>query len=561
MKGNNVQKIIDSINRNLEEKISQMSQIRLIAETISHGIHEPRYFVRICEDLLEIFSASVCIYFRFRHRDPSGWFPEHWISHDDILIPEQKWIPEAEEGFLGWVRTHRKPCYLENVEDDSFIRIWGGGAFPQAIAALIPILDEENIIGILALIDPHLNLSPENINPQLGVISSLINSGYRNHLLYRELQSSEEEYRDLFENSSDMVLVVYPDGVIRDCNHVFKEIIKPKTNLRGRKIFEYIADRSNQNFSDCWSRLLEGHEVRNEDIYLTCEDGGEVEAELSGNARVIPDGHVGVIRLYLRDETERREAERKRLELELELQLSHQRHLAQVGFYVSGIVHNLRNPIQVIFGYIDALKLQRIDIPELDFMKQATKNMIDIIENILTKLRKESSIEATEVDLNMLLQSEMEFLKANYFFKHEIIKRFNFTENLPPVRGLYGDFSQAIMNIIYNALDAMKDCDEKKLRLTTFFNKDQDMVCISISDTGPGIPKELHKRIFQPFFTTKTANNESSHGIFSGSGLGLSNSLALIKHYSGKIEFTTKPNAGTTFIISIPAANQSNKNG
>jgi signal transduction histidine kinase len=263
-----------------------------------------------------------------------------------------------------------------------------------------------------------------------------------------------------------------------------------------------------------------------------------------------------LIRLYFRDVTQRREAERRQRELELELELAHQRHLAQIGFYVSGIAHNLRNPLHIISNYIEAVRIKGQAMPELTRMKQATESMISIIDNLLTKLRKESNLRAVEVNLNDLLKSELEFLNADLFFKNEIQKHYSFCEDLPLVKGLYGDFSQALMNIVYNALDALRDCEKKKLEIKTWYLQEKGTICISISDSGKGILEKDQHKIFQPFFSTKKVEGENNLGISSGSGLGLSNSLALLKPYGGEIEFHSKAGEGTTFIISIPSIKQ-----
>ncbi len=556
-----LQKIVTSLNRQLEEKIYQMSQIRMVAETMARGLHEPDYFSRVCTDFIQIFDSLVCSLFWFRQRQPSGWWLDSWASSENRFQPAKDMVPEADQGLLKWVKEHRKPLFLENIEGEAVNRIWAPEPAPPTSMTLIPLNVDENRIGMFVIIDALFKISTQDIQRHLDILSSLINSGGRNRSLYKGLQESEEEFRDLFENSSDMIVVAYPDGVIRDCNHIFTDTLRLGFDPHGMRLAEVIREEKEHVFADCWSELLKGQEVRNEDVYLRLSDGGIIEVELSGNVRPLPDGRLGIIRLYLRDLTARRESERKRRDLELELELMRQRQLAQVGLYVSGIAHNLQNPVQVLLGYLELLKLKGVFIPELKVIEQSTQSIMDIIENLLNKMRKERSPETTDINLNELLDSELTFLNANHYFKHEVTKKYHFAEHLPTVRGTYSDFSQALMNIIYNALDAMKESEKKELRISTSHDEEKDIISISIADTGCGIPVEVRDSIFQPFFTTKEAKRCVHNQISSGTGLGLSSSLALLKPYGGKISFETEAGKGATFHITLPVKGQERSDG
>jgi len=558
LKRSEIQKVVQSAQRSVEEKITQMSQIRLVAEVMSSGLYMANYIDEVCKSMTEYFNALSCCYFEYIPGEKDGWLLTSWYGLKDVQKPEVDWIEANDEGILGWIRMFRRPSHRAKLSGDPFARFMGGEIYAESSGVFFPILEDGLTKGILVINDPQFNISKENINPHIVILNSLINTGFRNFFMYKDLSESEEEFRDLFESSSDMVVVAYPTGKIKDCNRAFLKNLRVAGDMRGWDIAAFVAEKSVRDFKDYWSKLNKGSAIRNKLIFLSGEGGSIIEADFSANPKLKQDGSVESLRLYFHDETKRREAERQRMELELELQYSHQRQLAQVGFYVSGIVHNLRNPVQIISGYIDMLHAKGYDLPELEKMKGGTNSMSDIIDNILTKLKKESNIEETEVNINDLLRCELEFLNANTFYKHETEKYFDFDENLPPVRGLYGDFSQAIMNIISNALDAISESRKKELRIATWYEREIDSVCISVSDSGPGIPRDLQERIFQPFFSTKIAES-SVNGILSGTGLGLSNSVELIQHYGGKIRLNSKPKEGSTFIISIPVSKRTSK--
>jgi signal transduction histidine kinase len=200
------------------------------------------------------------------------------------------------------------------------------------------------------------------------------------------------------------------------------------------------------------------------------------------------------------------------------------------------------------------LTLKGVTLPELNIIEQSTQLIMNIIRNILDKMQKERNPETAEIHINELLESELTFLNANAFFKHEVAKKYQYADDLPAIPGVYSDFSQALMNIVYNAIDAMKDSDVKELKVKTIHDENRNLVRISITDTGPGIRDEHRNEIFKPFFTTKRqeAEGETQTDLSSGSGLGLSSSVALLKPYGGTITFETGVGKGTTFQVSIP---------
>jgi signal transduction histidine kinase len=137
----------------------------------------------------------------------------------------------------------------------------------------------------------------------------------------------------------------------------------------------------------------------------------------------------------------------------------------------------------------------------------------------------------------------------------------DYDNDLPEVAGDYNMLEHVFLNLINNAIDAMKDSNEKKLtiraykqlitemgyktgyRADDFFNIGDEMIIVEISDTGKGIPKEVMTKIFEPFFTTKPVNE--------GTGLGLSIAHMIMERLSGTIDVESRENKGTTFFIKL----------
>ncbi len=552
MDNSNYRELIESLTRDNEEKTYQMSVVRLVAEATVRNLNEPDYFAQVCSSFTNIFKASICAFFWLRRREPTGWVLDSWANRFGSFAPTTDLIPRCNAGILDWVEEHSKPFYVEEIKDEAIIGMWGSDMLQKSRIALLPISYNGDHTGAIVLIDPVFRLPHKKTNRLLETVDELVLAGVRNRLLYTRLQTSEEEFRDLFENSSDMVVSVFPEGEIKDCNHAFREKLQLKSDPRGGRIEDFLKEEDVNIFKRNWTQLVSGHAVDNIDVQVKAEDNSILELEMSGNVRLQRDGKIALIRLYLHDVTEKHRSEREKREMEMRMKLMRQRELAQLGLYVSGIIHNLQNPIHVVKGHLEILKLKGMEFPGLTAIERSTQNITDIINNLLDKVRRERNTERTDVEINELLKCELTFLNANAYFKNQVEKEFEFDENLPAVMGVYSDFSQAIMNIVYNALDAMRDSSHKLLGIRTGFHSDSGEVVIVISDSGGGIPDDVRERIFMPFFTTKKKGDSEHPELISGSGLGLASSLALLEPYGGKIQFDSSPGEGTIFYITVP---------
>ncbi len=243
-------------------------------------------------------------------------------------------------------------------------------------------------------------------------------------------------------------------------------------------------------------------------------------------------------------------SEEKRREMELEL--LQQAKLADIGMLASGIAHNLKNPLTVLSGRLQLIQRINPDIEKekVDIMLRQVDAMNSIIENMMHKSRQEQEQDEQLLDLNKLLSDELTFFEANLEFKHKINKEYHFAENLPAIRGVYSDFSQSLMNMVKNAMDAMHDSKEKKLTVRT--DVEDGFIRIVLSDTGCGIPQAHIPKLFSPFFTTKPVSGKQQGDEPTGTGLGLSSAYQLLSPYGAKIAVESEEGEGTTFTVRIP---------
>ncbi|GEM_PF-6928770 len=293
-----------------------------------------------------------------------------------------------------------------------------------------------------------------------------------------------------------------------------------------------------------WLRKVVVRPVEQVESTLTALTRGNMKARVSWTS----DDELGSLARHVNQMADALAHQR-----ELELELLHLSKLSDIGALAQGIAHNLKSPLTAVRGFAQLLQLQHPDLKDLDAIVRSADQISDIVDNIMYKSRQEQRRDRQSLDLNRLLREELRFLEADSRFKHQTEKVYRFAEDLPAVEGVYSDFSQCFTNLIRNALDAMHKSDRKQLTVET--EKNGDGVIVRVSDTGSGIPKEHLDRIFEPFFTTKPLAGEAKPGEPTGTGLGLSTCVQLLRPYGAEIAAESEVGVGTTFTVRIPMLN------
>ncbi len=245
----------------------------------------------------------------------------------------------------------------------------------------------------------------------------------------------------------------------------------------------------------------------------------------------------------------------------LEENLRRAQKLETVGLLASGLAHNINSPLSAITVTAEIELAKNPEYRAFKDIMQAADRIQEIVFNLMMKSRQEQSAEIVALDLNELIRTELKFLEANLFFKHQVELEIDLEPDLPKIQGLYSDFSQSFYNIVQNALDAMQDVEVRKMRVKTSSQPNRKAVTLSVRDTGCGIAQENLKRIFEPFFTTKAERNHRSpaNQLPSGTGLGLSTLQNLAEKYDVDIEVKSHLGKGTEFILTIPLQPQKKK--
>ena len=236
---------------------------------------------------------------------------------------------------------------------------------------------------------------------------------------------------------------------------------------------------------------------------------------------------------------------------------------ALYGRMVQGIVHNFRSPLHGLQSSLAVLRARLKDVDPsvygepLGLVEEGANRLGSLVNAILTRSRREHNEEATDIDANQLITEELEFLMADPFFKDEVTQNLDLTPDLPRVRGLHGNLSQVVHNLVRNALDAMWSASVRRLTIRTYVW--DETVCLDVEDTGPGVPDDLREKIFEPFFTTKPLTRDEPGRPPAGTGLGLAISIQLLRPFNGRLTMDSRPGGPTTFTIQLPLPEKPNR--
>jgi PAS domain S-box-containing protein len=230
----------------------------------------------------------------------------------------------------------------------------------------------------------------------------------------------------------------------------------------------------------------------------------------------------------------------------LETQLAQADKLSSIGLLAAGVAHEINTPLAVISSYSQLLSKQMRGDPRLGpVLEKITQQSFRASEiaNGLLNFSRTSTTEFRETNLNQVIRDTLSLLE-HQFKTAQIFVDMDLADQLPTIQGNPGKLQQVFLNLLLNAKEAMPGGG--RLRVATLVNGHVEAV---IADSGAGIAPEHLKRIYDPFFTTKTMPRPGERR---GTGLGLSVSYGIIQEHAGKIHVESIVGSGTTFHLEFP---------
>jgi PAS domain S-box-containing protein len=479
-----------------------------------------------------------------------GYSAEEMIGKTPVLLAPREWASEVMS-ILKRVRER------ETVANHETVRIRKDGRRVDVSLNISPVFDAEGkVTGVV-------NIARD------------ITRGKQAELA---LQSSEERYRELFENASDPVYTFDLEMRITSLNRMAEEMAGyAREEAVGTNFRQMVDGEKWKRIEEAMGQMVGGNAPEKFETEIRSRDGRRVTLEI--NPRLIyRDGEPVGIQAIARDITGRDVAE---------MELRQAQKLESVGRLASGIAHEINTPMQFVgdnvrflqdsFGELQGVirKLHELCGPSLDKchapdlyaeigrldanldsgyllkeIPEALSQTLEGVDRVVTIVRAMKEFAHPEsrgmipADLNKALVNTLTVARNELKYVADVETEFG---DLPLVICSLSDINQVFLNLLVNAAHAIGDVVGETGRKGTIHLQTQmegSMALISIADTGAGIPAGIRDRIFDPFFTTKQVGR--------GTGQGLAIARSVVDRHKGTLTFESEVGKGTTFNIRLP---------
>ena len=354
-----------------------------------------------------------------------------------------------------------------------------------------------------------------------------------------ELQRERDFSGKILNNTQSLILVADTGGLVSYANRRWYEMGYQQHQLLGKPLEGLIAAPRRTALNEAFAATLAGQLVDNLELQIVRGEGRVGHFSVNLSPMRDDQGAITSIVVVMSDITDA---------AILQAKLMHAEKMAAVGQLVSGVAHEVNNPLTAILGFADLL-MENPEMPDsarkdLRVILQEAQRTKQIVQNLLSFARQMPP-QRKPVQVNAILRRTVQ-LRAYDFHSRgvEVVEQLD--EQLYPVIGDAHQLQQVFLNILNNAYDAVRDTG-RAARIEIRTGNRGNLVEISFRDNGHGISNP--ERIFDPFFTTKE--------IGKGTGLGLSICYGIVREHGGEIAcHNNSDGQGATFIVRLPAVSE-----
>jgi two-component system cell cycle sensor histidine kinase/response regulator CckA len=367
----------------------------------------------------------------------------------------------------------------------------------------------------------------------------------------RALRESEERYRDLFDNASDLVCMAAPDGSLLYVNKAWQEGTGFGDDEIGRmQLLDIVHPDSRGHYRAVLERVLRGDRLDHVELIFVPKAGPPITVE--GNLScTFKDGQPSVVRGIYRDITERKRVEEH---------LRRAERMQAAGKLAGGVAHEVNNMMTGVIGFSEfVLRSLEPDDPRRADMEEVIKagtRAADVTRQLLAFTRQQF-LRPQVVEINTVV-TEMEKMLRRSLGEDKLLE-LRLAPDAGQLRADRGQLEQVLINLVLNARDAMTGQGRVTVETamavwdSAYAQRHEGVeiplgryVMLAVSDTGCGMDADVQARIFEPFFTTKP--------IGQGTGLGLSTVYGIVKQSDGFVWVYSEPGVGSVFKIYLPEA-------
>ena len=352
-----------------------------------------------------------------------------------------------------------------------------------------------------------------------------------------QLQRERDFNQKILNTTQSMIFVLDTAGLISYANRRCFEAGYREEELIGHRLVKWVESSQRKEFEAALQTTAHGQQVENLELRVKRSDGSMGHFSISLSPMRDELNQVNSVVVVMTDITDA---------VLLQAKLAHSEKMATIGRLVSGVAHEVNNPLAAILGFTDLL-LENPEIPagareDLQIILRETQRTKEIVQDLLSFARQRPA-QREPMQVNSILRQTIK-LRSYDFASHGVQVTEEFNENLEMAMGDPQQLQQVFLNILNNAYDAIQESSSRgKIHIRT--RSDQDFLEVAFTDNGTGIREP--ERIFDPFFTTKQAGK--------GTGLGLSICYGIVRAHGGEILCWNNEGArGSTFVVRLPVA-------
>ena len=354
-----------------------------------------------------------------------------------------------------------------------------------------------------------------------------------------QLQRERDFNQKILNTTQSMILVLDTAGLISYANRRCYEAGYREDELIGHRLVDWVEPSHRNDFEAALETTANGQQVENLELQVRRSDGTMGHFSVSLSPMRDEQRAVNSVVVVMTDITDA---------VLLQAKLAHSERMATIGRLVSGVAHEVNNPLAAILGFTDLL-LENPLVPasareDLQIILRETQRTKDIVQDLLSFARQRP-VQREPVQVNTVLRQTIK-LRSYDFASHGVEVTEEFDETLAPALGDAQQLQQVFLNILNNAYDAVQETGRRG-RIAIRTERGGNSAQVVVTDNGTGIADPQH--IFDPFYTTKQPGK--------GTGLGLSICYGIVRAHGGEIQcWNNAENGGSTFVVRIPIASE-----
>jgi len=526
-----------------------LEQVQRDIDTSRHELKRRMDEVFSLQELSYLFADTIGV---DRIADQVAEYVTRFISCDGVIVALLQAVPQHLEviGATGSLTSLKGQ--ISGIADGSLVALAvtnerletasGSSDHPVTItrghqvtatAAAVPLQAHGEILGAMALVHNGATPLGEADFRLLSTAATYAALALGNARFVEIARSGKAQWEATFDAIADGIAVVDESGRIRRANRALARLLGTEVvDLVGQELAPRLVSNPAllTDLVAAWHAPAPVPQVTRSDV---------LNRILRITAASLAGEHAWTV-VLLEDVTEQKALEATVIQSE---------KMAAVGQLVSGVAHELNNPLTSIAGLTEFL-LQQPYVDQqgrqhLDVVREQADRAAAIVRNLLTFARQ-GPRDSENVDLNDVVERTGALTRYEMQLR-EVAFSVDLDPELPLVFGDRLQLQQVMLNLVTNAIQAVEKNPAGQERVVTVRSSGvNETIFLEVSDSGPGIPADAQARVFDPFYTTKDPGE--------GTGLGLSITYGIVQAHGGDIRITPRDQGGTRFVVSLPAS-------